>query len=46
MPNPWLNEHKSMDAMNYFLNDIYKLLTINFKIFGSLLKKLPIRSLC
>ena len=46
MPNPWLNEHKSMDAMNYFLNDIYKLLTINLKIVGSLLKKLPIRSLC
>jgi hypothetical protein len=20
MPNPWLNEHKSMAAMNYFLN--------------------------
>ena len=20
MPNPWLNEHKSMVAMNYFLN--------------------------
>ena len=26
MPNPWLNEHKSTAAMNYFLNiplDIY-----------------------
>ena len=26
--------------------DIYELLTINFKHFGPLLKKLPIRSLC
>ena len=22
MPNPWLNEYKSMAAMNYFLNNI------------------------
>ena len=23
MPNPWLNEHKSTAAMNYFLNIQY-----------------------
>jgi hypothetical protein len=24
MPNPWLNEHKSTSAMNYFLNKVFK----------------------
>ena len=23
MPNPWLNEHKSTAAMNYFLNKLW-----------------------
>jgi hypothetical protein len=23
MPNPWLNEHKSTAAINYFLNIVY-----------------------
>jgi hypothetical protein len=36
MPNPWLNEHKSMAAMNYFLNNKVSILSkfhdINFFI--------------
>jgi hypothetical protein len=35
MPNPWLNEHKSTAAMNYFLNIILEL--HQFMMFDTLL---------
>ena len=37
MPNPWLNEHKSMAAMNYFLNIVRFGEKLNL-VFKSILK--------
>ena len=45
MPNPWLNEHESTAAMNYFLNNILFWGNVKSNIFNRHISDEPTKSL-